>query len=508
MEYRSFVVIQGGTKAEAASDLGLSPRTLYEWAECSETGTLRAAARGRPLLDCGRMKRNEVIRYMKEVGPGVGVARIRGVFPEVSRCEVVDIVGHYREVYVRESMILVHELEWTMPGAVWAMDHVVPPSVIEGRYRAVLAVRDLGSGDQILWEPVESEGAREVVMALDVRFRIEGAPLVMKSDNGSGFIAEETQGVLAHHGVIQLLSPPALPQYNGSIEAGNGSMRARTDWKAALSGRHEEWTVEDLDAARNDANEMPRGLGVPAAGLPWRDRPAITPELRSEFGATVGEFEAQERVSYGLTPGAVVEPYVEAEIKRTAIRREDIQEEIDLLPLVDGLRPGWQSWDVSGRDGSIKYKQGPYANKISDKYFQRIICTGKNPVGGIYRKFYQITPGKNLKLTADVSLIKASSASSWYFSLQWAFIDGITADLGIDQMAGFSKLSDNTKSGTVMFLGGADTRADGKWSSTEAITTIPSGAKALFVWTTFSADEADNSSFEFGLDRIRIQEGN
>ena len=84
VEYGSFVLIQGGTRKEAASDLGLSPRTLREWADRREAGTLCAEMRGRPLKDSGPMKRNEVIRYLREVGPGVGVARIRGVFPEVS----------------------------------------------------------------------------------------------------------------------------------------------------------------------------------------------------------------------------------------------------------------------------------------------------------------------------------------------------------------------------------------------------------------------------------------
>jgi transposase InsO family protein len=321
VEYGSFVLIGGGTRKDAASDLGLSPRTLRDWAERSESGSLRAEMRGRPLKDSGPLKRNEVIRYLREVGPGVGVARIRGVFPEVPRCEVSDIVGQYREVYVRENMILVHELEWTRPGAVWAMDHLVPPSVIEGRYRAVLAVRDLGSGEQILWEPVESEDAREVVIALEARFRVDGEPLVMKSDNGSGFIAGETRELLSSHKVIQLLSPPVLPQYNGSVEAGNGSMRARTDWKAALRSRHGEWTREDLDAARDEANEMPGGVGVLSAGSVWRSRPAITSELRAAFRATVSRIEAEERAAYGLSPGVAAGPRLEAEIKRTSIRR-------------------------------------------------------------------------------------------------------------------------------------------------------------------------------------------
>ncbi len=179
----------------------------------------------------------------------------------------------------------------------------MPPALIEGRLRAVLAVRDLGSGDQRLFQPVESEGAWEVVEALDVRFRVDGAPLVLKSDNGSAFIAEDTGKLLASHGVIQLLSPPGLPQYNGSVESGIGALKDRTTWKVALSGRHEEWTCEDLEAARVDANEMPRGPGIPARGDVWRSRPPITSEMRAAFQATVAVEKAQARAAISGSGG-------------------------------------------------------------------------------------------------------------------------------------------------------------------------------------------------------------
>jgi transposase InsO family protein len=321
IEYGSFVVLEGGTMGEAAGDLDLSPRTLEEWRGRARKGTLEAEPRGRPLKDSGRMVRNEVISFIEEVGPGVGVGRLQGVFPELPRCEIASVLWRYRAMYVRKNFLLIHELEWTMPGAVWAMDHAEPPAPIEGRYRAIFAVRDLASGDQILWHPVESEGAREVVGMLEVRFAVDGAPLVMKDDNGSGFIAVETQGALSAHGVTQLLSPPRFPPYNGSIESGIGAMKDRTTWTAARRGSPLEWTGEDLESARIEANELPRSVGRPSAGEVWRARSRITPELRAAFQATVVEEETRERAARALAPGAVAEPKVESEIKRTAIRR-------------------------------------------------------------------------------------------------------------------------------------------------------------------------------------------
>ncbi len=321
VEYRAFAVLRGGTKKGAAKDLDLSPRTLGSWASSAEEGTLEATVRGRPLKDSGRLKKNEIIAFLKKVGPGVGVGRIRGVFPRVPRCEIVDLVARYRRTYVREHTLLVHELEWTMVGAVLAMDHAAPRAEIAGGFRAVLAMRDLSSGEQVVWQAVRTEGAPEVRNILEATFAAEDAPLVMKSDNGSALVAEETREVLAKNEVIQLLSPPGLPQYNGSVESGIGAMKDRTTWKAALQGRHEAWTGEDLESARVEANEMPRGPGMPSADDQWRARPRITAELRAAFQAAVAREEAQERASRGLGLDAGIDPDVDAEIKRVSIRR-------------------------------------------------------------------------------------------------------------------------------------------------------------------------------------------
>ncbi len=64
--------------------------------------------------------------------------------------------------------------------------------------------------------------------------------------------------------VRPLFSPPYTPEYNGSIEAGNGALKTRTHEEAARHGRDGHWTADDAEAARRMANEMtypdgPRG---------------------------------------------------------------------------------------------------------------------------------------------------------------------------------------------------------------------------------------------------------
>ena len=70
-----------------------------------------------------------------------------------------------------------------------------------------------------------------------------GPPLVLKSDNGSAFQSEEFGELLAGQEIVWPPSPARTPRYNGSCEAGNGSMRTRTGstagwhWLCQCDGR-------------------------------------------------------------------------------------------------------------------------------------------------------------------------------------------------------------------------------------------------------------------------------
>ena len=71
--------------------------------------------------------------------------------------------------------------------------------------------------------------------APEARYREYGPPLVRKADGG--FAADSTRELVKKWGVLLLLSPPRCPSYNGAIEAGIASMKARTDHHAARNGR-------------------------------------------------------------------------------------------------------------------------------------------------------------------------------------------------------------------------------------------------------------------------------
>ena len=86
-----------------------------------------------------------------------------------------------------------------------------------------------------------------------------------------------------------------MPAYNGSCEAGIGSLKKRTAWQAALRGHPPGWSSQDCETARLQANRTARPWG-PSGPTPeetWLQRSAITSEIRTRFLETVKDYEAQ-----------------------------------------------------------------------------------------------------------------------------------------------------------------------------------------------------------------------
>jgi hypothetical protein len=90
--------------------------------------------------------------------------------------------------------------------------------------------------------------------------------------------------------VVNLLfSPLRVPQYNGSIEAGIGSLKTRTKRFATRAGHPGYWTSDDVAAARSEANAMarPRGETGPTPDELWQTRRPLTDYERCLFQEAV-----------------------------------------------------------------------------------------------------------------------------------------------------------------------------------------------------------------------------
>jgi transposase InsO family protein len=307
----------------AVSRLRVCGRTLATWLRDWRKDRLRVEPRGRPAQRTDRETRDAVIALFQLMGPGVGLPILQEMFPGVARRELEDLQRRYREAHLQKSRVLVHALRWRRIGAVWAMDYTEPPCPIDGLYPSILVVRDLTSGMQLLALPVPSACATQTAAALISLFKQHGAPLVLKSDNGSALTAGEVTSLLEDYHVYHLLSPPRLPSYNGACEAGIGSLKTRAHHEAARNDRAGEWTCDDVEAARLMANETsrPGGFHRPTPNEQWHIRLLLSPRERDSFQSTVEAFRAEERITLGYLPGIDPGPASRAKIDRRAITR-------------------------------------------------------------------------------------------------------------------------------------------------------------------------------------------
>jgi transposase InsO family protein len=304
--FRQWVAEQGLTRQESAAWLGISARTLRDWEQRGRSGATMVPTRGRPVLRSELAARQAVLELLASVGPGVGLAVLVGQFPEMPRAELADLLRRYRHVWVRRHAQWLHVLHWQYPGTVWAIDYARPPLPLEEGYTDLLAVRDLASGMQLLWLPVPEATATTTTAALLSLFMLYGAPLVLKLDNGSPFVAGATRELLAQWRVIPLYSPPGRPQYNGAIEAGIGALKVRTHYQTVRQGRPGEWTLEDTEAARQQANTLGRPWG--SQGLTpaerWAGRQVVTDQERQAFAASVACREEEAAASLTVPASA------------------------------------------------------------------------------------------------------------------------------------------------------------------------------------------------------------
>jgi len=313
----------GLTRSATADCLGITLRTLRQWQYDQRLDNLRILPLGRRVVRPSAEVRNQIIAHIDNLGPAVGLLTLQGHFPGIARAELHHLLMRYRRVWLKRHAGLLFCLHWQRPGSVWAMDFATPPAPIDGQFPHLLAVRDLASGQQLLWQPVEAENAQSTIDALTMLFTIHGAPLVLKSDNGPAFLAADTRTFLRTWQVTMLFSPPGLPAYNGSIEAGIGSLKTRTHLHAARHGHPDWWTCDDAEAARLEANALTRPWGAksPTPDQAWNQRPPLTSGERIDFLATVDRLESEERKVEGIPSDRTLEHYQQTAVDREAIRR-------------------------------------------------------------------------------------------------------------------------------------------------------------------------------------------
>jgi hypothetical protein len=272
---------RGESWTELARRLRITPRTLFAW----RRGDVAKRRVGRPLGVLGRRAQAFVDDLLERVGPDIGLPTLRAMIPGAGRGPLERHLRDYRLRHRRRRRAHLHQLTWHRPGSVWAVDLADPPEIVDGSGRAIFAVRDLASRYTVAWTPLPRGSAKDVAAATARLFRRVGPPLVLKSDNGSCFVAPEFRMLLARFAIVHLRSPRAWPQYNGACEAGIGVLKALADTAAATRGDPDHWTTDDLEEARSRANDLSRRIGdrlVPAREE-WSSRRRLRKPERAEL---------------------------------------------------------------------------------------------------------------------------------------------------------------------------------------------------------------------------------
>jgi putative transposase len=317
----------GFSLPETANLLHLSPRTLRDWCGAFCIDALPLHLLGRPTLRSSRQERTAVLDVLRELGPATSVATLRACFPTMARAELDDLLRRYRRVWQKRHHAAPYSLHWQRVGAVWAIDFSEAPCRIDGVYPYLLAVRDLASHQQLLWLPTLDMTAETTLENLSMLFTIHGAPLVLKTDNGSAFRADATREFLTPFGVELLFSPPHTPRYNGSIEAGIGSLKTRTERYATRAGHPGYWTSDDIAAAQTEANATarPHGEAGPTPNELWQTRRPLALGERQMFQTSV----CQQREMLATTD--VSSRTEDRRLQREAIRRALVEHDILLF---------------------------------------------------------------------------------------------------------------------------------------------------------------------------------
>jgi transposase InsO family protein len=318
----------GLTYQQTAANLDLSARTLRRWlaedrAARQYVPSVGPLSLGRPVRRSSYQERRAVLTLLMDLGLGTGVPTLCASFPKMPRAELADILRRARYVCRHRYHQAQRVLHWVRPGSVWAMDFTKAPAPIDGLYPYLLAVRDLASGAQLLAWPLRTAIASEAIRALASLIARYGAPLVLKTDNGSPFCAADTCDLLRQQGVTMLFSPPYWPRYNGAIEAGIGSLKSRSDYHAACEGRTGQWHWDDVSwaLAQANASARPNGQNRPTPDQAWATRPSITSEERNLFQTSVQRHADQVCAQDGWPTIGPLQTMHQRAVDRLAIQR-------------------------------------------------------------------------------------------------------------------------------------------------------------------------------------------
>jgi len=237
--------------------------------------------------------------------PSVGLPALRRAIPGLPKNSTAAFLKRLKRVRGRRRSRSWSALQWLVSGAVWAIDGTLFDQPVGANGRRALVVVEMHSRRTLCVESVPGERAGAVIACLQRLIAKHGAPLVLKADNGSAFIAKCLARFCRSHGITLMHSPVRRPRWNGTCEVSGRWAKRRAMAAAALRGASGNLCQADLDCAVTFTGTMLR----------------IDEALRERFRAIVEQQLAVVASERGLAIGDQTKDHVRRSLGRVAARR-------------------------------------------------------------------------------------------------------------------------------------------------------------------------------------------
>ena len=191
-----------------------------------------------------------------------GAIRLYGRYRErISRRDLSRMVGQVRHDLWVDQRKNLRQIEWLMPGVVWAMDATEHDRRAADEEKIHLHnTQDLGSRYKFLPMAGGYPFGEEIAGYLSDKFFRFGSPLLLKRDNGGNMNHLAVNEVLSEFFILPLNSPAYYAPYNGAIEESQGELKKCLGDKLGLAPSCSREQIEPYaEAAVHDLNHRLRG---------------------------------------------------------------------------------------------------------------------------------------------------------------------------------------------------------------------------------------------------------
>ena len=189
-----------------------------------------------------------------------GGTKLYGQYQDsISRRELSRMVGRVRQDMVSSQRRNLRQIDWLVPGVVWAMDVTEYDLELAGKIH-LHNTQDLGSRYKFPPLAGECPVGEEIAGYLSERFCRFGPPLFLKRDNGGNLNHGAVNGVLSEFFVLPLNSPAYYAPYNGAIEESQRELKTclREKLIPDLPGSENHSIVVYAEVAAHDLNHRLR----------------------------------------------------------------------------------------------------------------------------------------------------------------------------------------------------------------------------------------------------------